>query len=65
MLSLELPDQDHVVLRPESSFCTELGGNEAHHVVVLAIESGHHGVKVLPRGFSRSQFNNMGILVSL
>jgi hypothetical protein len=34
-------------------------------VVMLAIESGHHGVKVLPRGLSRSQFNNMGILVSL
>lgn len=51
MFALELALENHVVLRTQSGFCTELSRDVAHHVLVLAIESGHHRIEILPSCF--------------
>ena len=65
VLALEFALQDHVVLGSQCGLGTQLSRDEAHHVVVLAVEVGAHHVEVLPGGLGGAELHDVGVLAAL
>ena len=62
VFSLELADEDHVIVLAQGGFGTELSRNILHHVIVLAVDGGDHRVEILPRDFRGTKLHYLDIL---